>query len=92
MPKGQFGARHLHKHLWKLPVPEFDPTQDLHAAIAGAGAGAAAAARGKLEELWEQRGDGLTVTIARRELRKWLRDSDEGETVEAAVGRLLAGA
>ena len=25
MPKGQFGARHLHKHLWKLPIPEFDP-------------------------------------------------------------------
>ena len=26
MPKGQFGARHLHKHLWKLPIPKFDPT------------------------------------------------------------------
>ena len=24
MPKGQFGARDLHKHLWKLPIPEFD--------------------------------------------------------------------
>ena len=24
MPKGQFGARHLHKHLWKLPIPEFE--------------------------------------------------------------------
>ena len=23
MPKGQFGARHLEKHLWKLPIPEF---------------------------------------------------------------------
>ena len=24
MPKGQFGPRDLHKHLWKLPIPEFD--------------------------------------------------------------------
>ncbi len=35
--------------------------------------------------------DRVTVTIARRELRKWLRASDEGHAVEAAVGRLLAG-
>ena len=25
MAKGQFGARDLQKHLWKLPIPEFDP-------------------------------------------------------------------
>ena len=92
MPKGQFGARHLQKHLWKLTIPEFDPTQDLHTAIAGAGAAAAAGASTNLDELREQRGDGLTVTIARRELRKWLRASDEGKAVESAVGRLLAGA
>ncbi len=91
MPKGQFGARHLHKHLWKLPIPEFDPAQELHAAIAEAGATAAAGARERLEELREQRGDGLTVTIARRELRKWLRASSEGKAVETAVGKLLAG-
>jgi hypothetical protein len=91
MPKGQFGARHLHKHLWKLPIPEFDPTQELHAAIAETGATAAAGARGRLAELREQRGDKLTVTIARRELRKWLRASDEGKEVEATVGRMLTG-
>ena len=90
MPKGQFGARHLHKHLWKLPIPEFDPSQELHTAIAGAGATAAAVAKAKLDELQEQRGDKLTVTIARRELRKWLRGSTEGKAVETFVGRLLA--
>ena len=31
----------------------------------------------------------VTVTIARCELRAWLRDSDEGRAVECAVGRLL---
>ena len=33
----------------------------------------------------------ITVTIARRELRKWLRESQEGKTVETAVGGLLGG-
>ena len=91
MPKGQFGARHLHKHLWKLSIPEFDPAQELHAAIAESGKTAAAGAGEKLAELRELRGDRLTVTIARRELRKWLRDSTEGKAVEASVGKLLAG-
>ena len=31
----------------------------------------------------------MGVTIVRRELRKWLRASDEGRAVEDAVGRLL---
>ena len=91
MSKGQFGARDLQKHLWKLPIPEFDPSQELHATISEAGAMAAAAAQNKLAELREDRGDGLTVTIARRELRKWIRTSTEGRNVEAAVARLLAG-
>ena len=91
MSKGQFGARDLHKHLWKLPIPEFDPTQDLHATISEAGATAAAEAREKLTELREKRRDKLTVTIARRELRKWLRTSPEGAAVQTAVSKLLGG-
>ena len=106
MPKGQFGARHLHKHLWKLPIPEYAPAVALHREIAGAGAAAAAGAAAKLAELrteYEQRrqtwANGgrrgpepkLTVTIARRELRKWLRAAPEGAAAESAVSRLLAG-
>ena len=90
MPKGQFGARHVQKHLWKLRIPEFDPALKLHADIAKAGARAAAAAGKKLEELREQWADRLTVTIVRRELRNWLRASTEGKTLETFVGRLLA--
>ncbi len=89
MNKGQFGARDLHKHLWKLPIPEFDPAQKLHAAIAEAGAAAAAGAAKQLEALRAERGERLTVTIARRELRAWLRGSAEGAAVEGLVGRLL---
>ena len=91
MPKGQFGARHVQKHLWKLSIPEFDPFQELHVTIAEAGATAAVAAENKLTELREGRGDRLTVGIVRRELRKWVRNSTEGRNVEAAVAKLLAG-
>ena len=91
MPKGQFGARHLQKHLWRLSIPEFNPALDLHANIAASGSAAAVGAQERLVELREERGDKLTVTIARRELRKWLRISDEGKAVESVVGKLLAG-
>ncbi len=91
MSKGQFGARDLHKHLWKLPIPGYDPARELHAAIAGAGAKAASGAAAKLAQLRELRGDKLTVTVARRELRAWLRTSPEGRDVETSVSRLLAG-
>ena len=90
MPKGQFGARHLQKHLWKLPIPEFDSGNDLHVAVSEAGEAASAGAAKRLERLRQER-DRVTVTIARRELRKWLRESGEGQAVEEVVGRLLGG-
>ena len=89
MPKGQFGARHLQKHLWKLPIPEFDAGDVRHQAVAEAGARAASAANDRLAELRQQYGERLTVTIARRELRKWLRASAEGRAVEGVVESLL---
>ena len=89
MPKGQFGARHLHKHLWKLPIPEFDRSNELHVAISKAGKAAASGAARQLAKLRADRGYGVSVTIARRELRKWLRASPEGAAVEANVKKLL---
>ncbi len=88
MPKGQFGARHLQKHLWKLPIPEFDPGNGQHTDIAKAGEAAARGAAQQLAQLREQR-EKVTVTVARRELRRWLRESAEGKAVERVVGRLL---
>ena len=88
MSKGQFGAHDLQKHLWKLPIPEFDPDDPLHAEVSAAGEAAAEGAARQLAKLREER-DRVTVTIARRELRKWLRASPEGQAVEDAVGRLL---
>ena len=89
MPKGQFGARHLHKHLWKLRIPEFDPEDPLHIAVRAAGEAAVQGAAQQLDRLYQDR-DRVTGTIARREIRKWLRESAEGRAVEAAVAQLLA--
>ena len=89
MPKGQFGARDLQKHLWKLPIPEFDAEDPLHVEISDAGRAAAVAAAQQLADLRAQRGPDVSVTIARRELRRWLRTSPQGAAVETAVARLL---
>ena len=90
MPKGQYGARHLQKHLWKLAIPEFDDGDPLHMRISDGGRIAGEGAANRLEELREER-DRVTVTIARREIRKWLAASDEGNEVEEAVSELLNG-
>ena len=95
MSKGQFGSRDLHKHLWKLPIPEFDPDSELHGTIVEAGEAAARKAQKRLARLHEQyqrEEKALTVAVIRRELRAWLRTSDEGMAVETAVGQLLADA
>ena len=88
MSKGQFGARDLHKHLWKLPIPEFDAANSLHMRISEAGSAASKGAARRLEQLREER-DRVTVTIARREIRKWLATSEEGRAAAAAVSELL---
>ena len=89
MNKGQFGARDLHKHLWKLPIPEFDAGNVLHASLSIAGKRVAAGAAERLAELRAERGDGLTVTIARRELREWLRSSLDWAVIELLMRRLI---
>ena len=88
MSKGQFGARDLQKHLWKLPIPEFDSGDPLHVAVSRAGRVAAQGAARELAALRQNR-PRLTWRIARRELRKWLRVLEEGKAVEEAVQRLL---
>ncbi len=90
MAKGQFGARHLQKHLWKLSIPEYDATNRLHQEIARAGQAAASGAAQQLQNLYEKRGAAVGTTIARRELRGWLAQSGEGKQVETLVKRLLA--
>ena len=57
---GQFGnTRHLHKQIWKLPIPEYDGTEALHGEIAAAGEAAAAGAARELARLRADRGNDV---------------------------------
>ncbi|MDE0643260.1 MAG: N-6 DNA methylase [bacterium] len=88
MPKGQFGARHLHKHLWKLPIPKYSPDHPLHRQISEAGRAAAVGVAQQMTRLREER-EQVSMTIARQEIRGWLTTSREGLTVEELVEELL---
>lgn len=90
MSKGQFGARDLQKHLWKLSIPEYDGANRLHQNIATAGQAAASGAAQQLKALRQERGATVSTTIVRRELRGWLAQSGEGKQVETLVKQLLA--
>ena len=88
MSVGQFGARHLHKHLWRLPIPRFDPSNRLLREISAAGDTAAAEAKCKLSELRRSH-EKVTYKIGRREVRKWLVGAPEGRNVETLVEKLF---
>ena len=89
MSKGQFGARDLAQAFVEVADPGIRRRQtDCMLRSPRLAKTAAAGASKQLERLRQER-DRVTVTIARRELRKWLRASDEGKAVEDVVGRLL---
>ena len=95
MSKGQFGARDLHKHIWRLPIPGYDDTNTLHREIAEAAVEAAQGAEAVLRDVQAQRaakGKATSITIVRREIRAWLAASHEGARVERLVAQLLTGA
>ena len=57
-------AFHSAKHLWKLPIPEYDPGNQLHVDIAQAGASAATGASDQLAALRKAPSDHRTPRVA----------------------------
>jgi len=92
MPKGQFGNRHVHKHLWRVPIPGFDPKDAGHVELAELGKQAEADAADRCAALRAERqsaGKATSVTTVRSELRAWLHESDLGHRIDWLVARLL---
>ena len=87
-PNWAGNTRDLQNHLWKLPIPLFNNADPVHAAISEAGRLAREGAAEQLLGLKQER-NKLTVTVARREIRKWLRESKAGKTAERAAEDLL---
>ena len=92
MPKGQFGARDLHKHLWRLPIPTYDSNNTLHTDLAALGSQLATEAATHLATIRTTRdteNKPTTITVARRELRQWLSTHPPAQQVEQLVARLI---
>ena len=97
--------RHLHKHLWKLPIPKFDPKNKLHAKLAKLGKRAEKEAKERIDEMEKELGRSPTDDAGRDELRNnWQRPmkppkkkkkgpdrfSKTADDIEGAVAELLS--
>lgn len=88
MPKGLFGARDLDKHLWKRPIPEYDPNEAAHADLSRLGKRAAIEAEKVIADIGTP---PPSVTKARSILRhQWQPNSPTAQRIETAVQQLLA--
>ncbi len=80
--------RHLHKHLWKLPIPGYDPNDGDHTDLSRMGRRAAVEAKTVIAGLGPP---APSVTKARSVLRhKWQPNSLTAQRIEAAVQQLLS--
>ncbi len=75
--------RHFHKHIWQLPVPPYDPSNDLHVRLAFRGAELESAASNLNLR-------SVHFAAVRRDLRSFIAESDSGRDVEALVEELLS--
>ena len=92
MPKGAYGSRHLHKHLWRLSIPEYDKDNSLHIELASLGRKLHSQAQNRWKEEEAERtaaGKTISVTVARRVLREWLTTNPEAQRAEEIVKQLV---
>ena len=80
--------RDLHKHLWKLPIPEYDPNNADHVDLSRLGRRATVEAQSVIAGLGST---PLSVTKARSILRhEWQPNSSTAQDIETAVRQLLS--
>jgi hypothetical protein len=76
--------RDFDKHIWQLPVPLYDATNDLHSRLSDRGAELETAIAG-LELV-----PGRHFAAVRRDIRAFIAESEAGQDVEALVEELLS--
>jgi predicted RNA methylase len=84
-PRGQFGARHFDKVIFNLPIPRFDPKDELHLALANAAAQAEEAAANVVLP------DGVKFQRARGLVRTALTEAKVSQKINDLVAKLLDG-
>ena len=93
MPRGLFGARHFHKHGWKLPIPRYEAKDPLHVHLSELGAAAEQECQALVSQsdiMSNPPGDAQS-RAARRLLRhEWQPNSATAQAIEVAVAQLLS--
>lgn len=84
--RGQWGARDFDKVMLDLPIPRFDPADELHARLA------ASARRAEIVAATAAVPGTMGFVRARAVVRAHLRDDGIAGVIETLVSRLLAGA
>ena len=85
-------TRHLQKHLWRLSIPNYDPSDPDHATLAKLGSQLATEAATHLDTIRTIRAaenKPTSITVARRELRQWLSAHPLAQQVEQLVAQLI---
>ena len=86
MPKGQYGPRDVHKHIWRLTIPAYDQTQSLHRELAVCGI----MIEREVMMLATQQSHPQSVRAYRAMIRDWQRSAPISREAEALVARLLS--
>ena len=84
MTSGKGGGRHINSYLWRLPIPLYDASDELHRNLADLG--------GRAEEFVS----GLDIKLSkahgwmRAKIREQLAESELGQSIEESVKTLLS--
>ena len=93
MARGLYGARHFHKHGWKLPIPRYDACDPLHVLMSELGKAAEQECKAFIDNsdiLTKPPGDAQS-RAARKLLRhEWQPNSATAQAIETAVAELLS--
>jgi hypothetical protein len=81
--RGEHNPRHFDKHIWKLPIPEFDPSNQAHADLARLGAEAEQFVRNLSLP------SGVRFESVRRSVRDALAANRLGPAINALAARVI---
>ena len=93
MPRGLYGARHFHKHGWKLPIPRYDAGDRLHVSLSELGKAAEQECRPLIaqSDIMSRPAGKARSDAARSLLRhEWQPNSATARAIEASVAQLLS--
>ena len=93
MPRGLYGARHFHKHGWKLPIPRYDASDPLHvhlSELSKAAESECAALIANSDIPTKPAGDAQSRSARKMLRHEWQLLSATAQAIESTVAELLS--